>query len=128
MPRIDFDAERSYDDEQFTANGVFQSDHKKVVCGYFEPEQFIPVHAPSSDLTVIVRSGRGVVRDGDTEHDVEEGDIVIVEADTERGIKADEDSRLEAVLVTAPPPTDAEHDPVREGLRTGQFDPRSEQS
>nr|WP_244605335.1 hypothetical protein [Halorhabdus rudnickae] len=47
-----------------------------------------------------------------------------MEADTDRGIKADDDSRLEALLVTAPPPTDAEHEPVREGLRTGTFDPR----
>jgi len=126
VPRIDFDAERSYDDEQFTANGVFKSDRSKVVCGYFEPGQFIPVHAPGSDLTVVVQSGRGVVRDGDTEHEVAAGDIVVVAADTDRGIKADDDSRLEAVLVTAPPPADAEHEPVRESLRTGTFDPRGD--
>jgi len=48
---------------------------------------------------------------------------VTVGADTDRGVKADDDSRLEALLVTAPPPTDAEHEPVRRGLRTDEFDP-----
>lgn len=128
MPRIDFDGEREYDDDQFNAVGVFKSDRKKVVCGFFRPGQFIPVHTPSSDLTVVVRSGSAVVREGDTEHEVSEGDIVVVEADTEREIKADGEDGLEALLITAPPPTDAEHDPVREGLRTDQFDPQNEDS
>jgi quercetin dioxygenase-like cupin family protein len=123
MPAIDFDAQRAYDDEAFAAHGVFRSDHAKVVCGFFEPGQFIPVHAPSSDVVVSVRSGAGVVREGDTDHRVEAGDVVVVPADTDRGIKADDDARLEALLVTAPPPTDAEHDPVRRGLRLGEFDP-----
>lgn len=126
MTATDFDAERAYDDDQFSAVGVFRSDRMKVVCGYFEPGQFIPVHAPSSDVAIHVRSGRGIVRDGAEEHTVEAGDVVCVEADAERGIEADADSRLEAFLVTAPPPTDAEHEPVRRGLRTGEFDPQAE--
>ena len=81
------------------------------------------VHPPSSALVVSVQSGTGVVREGDTEHRVEPGDVVTVAADQDRGIRADDDSRLEALLVTAPPPTDAEHEPVREGLRTGAFEP-----
>lgn len=128
MPRIDFDEEREYDDDQFNAVGAFKSDRTKVVCGFFRPGQFIPVHAPGSDLTVVVRSGSAVVREGETEHEVSEGDVVVVEADTDRGIKADDEDGLEALLITAPPPTDAEHDPVREGLRTGQFDPQREGS
>ncbi|MFB6195953.1 MAG: cupin domain-containing protein [Haloplanus sp.] len=123
MPAIDFDAERTYDDDQFSAQGVFRSDRMKVVCGYFEPGQFIPVHAPDSDVVVSVRSGTGLVREGDADHRVEPGDVVVVSAGTDRGIRADDDARLEALLVTAPPPTDAEHDPVRRGLRRGEFDP-----
>ena len=103
--------------------GVFGSDRMKVVCGYFEPGQFIPVHAPESDVTITVQSGTGTVREGDTEHAVAPGDVVVADAGTERGVKADDDARLEAVLVTAPPPTDAEHDPVREGIRRDEFDP-----
>jgi len=97
----------------------------KAVCGYFEPGQFIPVHAPASDVAIHVQSGTGVVRDGDDEHGVEPGDVVVVESDTDRGVKADEDTRLEAFLVTAPPPTDAEHDPVRTGLQNDVFDPEA---
>jgi len=123
MTATDFDAERSYDDGQFSAVEVFRSDRMKVVCGYFEPGQFIPVHAPSSDVAIHVRSGTGLVRDGDEEHRVEPGDVVVVEAEADRGVRADADTRLEALLVTAPPPTDAEHEPVREGLRRNEFDP-----
>ncbi|KOX92538.1 cupin [Haloarcula rubripromontorii] len=122
MTATDFDAAREYDDDRFSAVEVFHSDRMKVVCGYFEPGQFIPVHAPGSDVAIHVQSGTGVVRDRDTERTVEPGDVVVVEADTDRGVKA-EDGRLEALLVTAPPPTDAEHGPVREGLKKGEFDP-----
>jgi quercetin dioxygenase-like cupin family protein len=125
MTATAFDAERQYDDDRFSAVEVFRSDRMKVVCGYFGPGQFIPVHAPSSDVAIHVRSGTGVVRDGDDEHRVEPGDVVVVEADTARGVRADDDTTLEALLVTAPPPTDAEHDPVSAGLRAGQFDPRA---
>ncbi|MXR42252.1 cupin domain-containing protein [Halobaculum sp. WSA2] len=124
MTAVEFDEAREYDGDQFSAVEAFRSDRMKVVCGYFEPGQFIPVHAPSSDVVISVRSGTGVVRDGETDRRVEPGDVVVVESDTDRGIKADEDDRLEALLVTAPPPTDAEHEPVRAGLRRGEFDPR----
>ena len=123
MPATDFDAERTYDDDRFTARTVFESDRQKVVLGYFEPGQFIPVHAPGSDVAIHVRSGRGVVREGDAEHAVEPGDVIAVPADVDRGVRAADDERLEALLVTSPPPTDAEHDPVRKGLREGEFEP-----
>ena len=124
MTVTDFDTEREYDDERFSAVEVFRSDRMKVVCGYFDPGQFIPVHAPSSDVAIHVQTGTGLVRDGDEEHHVKPGDVVVVEADTDRGVRADDDSELEALLVTAPPPTDAEHEPVRTGLQQGQFDPQ----
>ncbi|WP_049936674.1 cupin domain-containing protein [Haloplanus natans] len=124
MAVTDFDAERAYDDETFAAHKVFRTDDLQVVCGYFEPGQFIPVHAPSSALVVAVQSGTGVVREGGTDHRVEPGDVVTVAADVERGIRADDDSRLETLLVTAPPPTEVEHEPVRAGLRRGEFEPQ----
>jgi quercetin dioxygenase-like cupin family protein len=123
MTATDFDAERSDDDGQFSAVEGFRSDRMKVVFGDFESEQFIPVHDPSSDVAVHLRSGTGRVRDGGEEHRVEPGDVVVVGADTDRGVRADADTRLEALLVTAPPPTDAEHEPVREGLRRNEFGP-----
>jgi len=124
MPATDFDAKREYDADSFTAREAFRSDQLKAVCGYFEPGQFIPVHAPDSDVVVHVRSGTGVVREGDIDHAVAPGDVVSVPAGVDRGVKADDGGRLEALLVTAPPPTDAEHEPVREGLCRGVFDPR----
>ncbi|AFO57685.1 MULTISPECIES: cupin domain-containing protein [Natrinema] len=123
MPVTDFDSERTYDEDRFSTRPVFRSNRMKVVLGYFEPGQFIPVHAPGSDVAICIRSGTGVVREGETEHAVGPDDVVVVEADIERGIRADDDERLEALLTTSPPPTDAEHAPVREGLERGVFDP-----
>lgn len=123
MTATDFDAERAFEEDRFSAVEVFRSDRMKVVCGYFEPGQFIPVHAPSSDVAIHVRSGTGLVRDGSEDRRVEPGDVVVVEADVDRGVRADGGSRLEALLVTAPPPTDAEHAPVRAGLEHGEFEP-----
>ena len=94
----------------------------KVALGYFAPGQFIPVHAPDSDVTIAVRSETGIVREGTNEHAVAPDDVVVVEAGTRRGVKAD-NTRLEALLVTAPPPSDEEHEPAREGLRRGEFIP-----
>lgn len=123
MTATDFERLAESDDERFSARTVFESDRMKVVCGYFEPGQFIPVHAPGSDVAIHVRAGSGVVRNGEDEHDVEPGHVVVVPADVDRGVRASKEERLEALLVTSPPPTDAEHAPVREGLKRGVFDP-----
>jgi quercetin dioxygenase-like cupin family protein len=123
MVHTTFDAERAYDEDSFSAQPAFRNERTKVVCGYFEPGQFVPVHAPGSDVVIAPQSGSGGVRDGEEEHAVEPGDVVVVPAGTDRGIRASEDDRLEALMVVTPPPTDAEHEPVRRGLRTGEFDP-----
>jgi quercetin dioxygenase-like cupin family protein len=122
MPATTVDDERTYGDERFSAREVFRTGHSKVVCGYFEPGQFIPVHAPDSDVTITVQSGSGVVRAGEQTHEVSPGSVVSVPAGQRRGVRADGE-RLEAVLVTAPPPTEADHDPVRRGLRRDEFEP-----
>ena len=123
MVATDFESERTYDDARFTTREAFRSDRMKVVLGFFEPGQFIPVHAPDSDVAITVRAGRGTIRDGETDREVSEGDVVFVPAGDARGVRA-EGERLEATLVTAPPPSDADHELVREGLRRGEFDPR----
>ena len=86
MPAIDLDAERTYDDERFSAQEVFRTDRSKVVCGYFEPGQFIPVHAPDSDVAITVQQGTGIVREGATDHAVEPGSVVVVPAGEKRGV------------------------------------------
>ncbi|WP_276256345.1 cupin domain-containing protein [Halomontanus rarus] len=123
MVATNVDAERTYDDEKFTTREVFRSERVKVIFGYFEPGQFIPVHAPESDLVLRVESGSGLVREGDEDHSVEAGDVVVVPAGESRGVHANEGEQLDAFLVVSPPPTDAEHDPVRRGLRRGEFEP-----
>jgi len=50
----DSDAEREYGEGTFTAGEVARTERSKTICGYFEPDQFIPVHAPDSDITVVV--------------------------------------------------------------------------
>jgi len=72
---------------RFSTSEVFHSDRMKIVCGYFEPGQFIPVHAPDSDVAIIVRSGSGVVREGETDRSVGPGDVVVVPAGTARGVR-----------------------------------------
>ncbi|MFW5934323.1 MAG: cupin domain-containing protein [Halolamina sp.] len=114
MAATSVDDERAYVDDRFSAPEVYTIERSRAVCGYFEPGQFIPVHAPDSEVTV-------VVRDGDRSHEVGPGSVVTVPAGENRGGTAGEE-RLEAVLVTAPP-TDAEHEPVREVLENDQFEP-----
>jgi quercetin dioxygenase-like cupin family protein len=121
--RTSFDAERAFEGESFTARPVFRNERTKVVCAFFEPGQFIPVHAPGSDVVVAPQDGSGIVREGGTDHTVEPGDVVVVPADTERGIRASDADGLEALLVVRPPPSDPEHEPVRSGLENGEFDP-----
>ena len=87
MPAIDFDAERTYEEERFSAQEVFRTDHSKVVCGYFEPGQFIPVHAPASDVVISVRSGTGIVREDEKAHRVSSGDIVVIEGEPPEGFE-----------------------------------------
>ncbi|MFA1611838.1 cupin domain-containing protein [Halobellus rubicundus] len=127
MPRIDFEATGGYREERFDAAEAFRGDSAKAVVARFEPGQYIPVHAPDSDVVVDVRAGRGTVREGETAHAVGPGDAVAIEAGTRRGIRAAADERLEALLVTAPPPTDAEHEPVRRGLAADEFEPTLEE-
>jgi len=127
MPATEFNTKREYEPERFSTREIFWSERLKVVLGYFEPDQFIPVHAPGSDLVVLIQRGSGTVRDGGTNNRVASGDVVVVPADADRGIRADGGERLEALLVTAPPPTDDEHQPVREGLRTNDFEPEHNQ-
>lgn len=126
MSATNFDDERTFDDDRFVAREVFRSERMKVVCGYFQPGQFIPVHTPDSDVTIVVQSGSGIVREDESTHRVGPGDVVAIEAGVPRGVKADANALLEALLATAPPPTDAEHDPVRRGIRTSEFEPKIE--
>lgn len=125
MPRTSFEAARRFDDDRFQTEVVHEDAHQKTMLGFFEPGQFVPVHAPGSTLTVYVREGDGVVVEGDDEHDVRPDDVVTVPADEDRGVRASEQSQMETLLVVSPPPGAAEHEPVKRGLSEGLFRPAS---
>lgn len=122
MIETDFDSEREYIDERFNPETVYEDDNLKTVLGFFKPQQFIPVHAPDSTLCIYVHEGGGIVRSLDGEHEIGKGDVVVIPAGDHRGICAKKEG-IEALLITSPPPSEADHDRVREGLREGEFDP-----
>lgn len=121
MVATDLDVEREFRDDRFRARVFHESETQKVVLGYFRPEQFVPVHAPDSDVAITVYDGAGIVREGETDHRVSAGSVVVVPAGVDRGVRAE--SELVATLVTSPPPGEAAHAPVREGLALGEFEP-----
>jgi quercetin dioxygenase-like cupin family protein len=79
----------------------------KVVLTRFESGQFIPVHAPSVDMALLVLEGDGYVLAGQTEYTVGPGAVVVVPAGESRGVRAT--TRLIALHVVSPPPTAADH-------------------
>ena len=121
MVATDFASEREFESDRFHAQVLHESDAQKVVMGYFRPGQFIPVHAPDSDVAITVHEGSGIVRESDRTHVVEPGSVVVVPAGESRGVRAE--TELEATLVTAPPPGETAHEPVRRGIAEGTFEP-----
>lgn len=105
--------------ERFSPVALGQTDRVKVVLTCFEPGQFIPVHSPGIDMTLVVLEGEGTAVAGDQEVAVSPGSIVIVPAGQARGIKAT--TRLVAVHLVSPPPTEADHTQVQAGLRQGSW-------
>lgn len=115
----DYHAAAAFRSEGFSPVLLGQTDRVKVVLTCFEPGQFIPVHSPGIDMTLVVLEGEGTVVAGDQEADVGPGAIVIVPAGSARGIKATR--RLVAVHLVSPPPTEADHAQVQAGLRQGSW-------
>ncbi len=98
---------------------IAENERVKVIEACFEPGQFIPVHQPSVDLTVIVLEGAGsLVADGREEH-ITPGAIAFIPAGEARGIRAV--TRLILMHVVTPPPTDADHVQVAAGLKRGEW-------
>ncbi|MFN8633857.1 MAG: cupin domain-containing protein [Chloroflexota bacterium] len=105
--------------DRFSPVSLGQTERVKVVLTCFEPGQFIPVHSPGIDMTLVVLEGEGTVIAGDEQADVAPGSIVIVPAGAARGIKAT--TRLVAVHLVSPPPTQADHAQVQVGLSQGTW-------
>ena len=104
---------------RFNPVAIAQSEHTRVLLVCLEPEQFIPVHSPAVDLTVVVLEGEGTLVVGEREESIGPGGIAFAPAGTARGLKAA--TRLVALNVVTPPPTDADHAEVAAGLRRGRW-------
>ncbi|HEX7003540.1 MAG TPA: cupin domain-containing protein [Trueperaceae bacterium] len=101
--------------DAFSATPVGRGDHLQAVVVCFEAGQFIPVHAPSLDLALVVLEGEGELALEDRTVVLTQGSVAFVPAGCTRGIRAS--TRLKAFQVVGPPPTPADHQGVRAGLQ-----------
>jgi quercetin dioxygenase-like cupin family protein len=113
----DYRSAAVFQDGRFSPVALGQSERVKVVLTCFEPGQHIPVHSPGIDMTLVVLEGEGTVVAGDQEADVGPGAIVIVPAGSARGVRAK--TRLVAIHLVSPPPTEADHAEVHAKLQQG---------
>jgi quercetin dioxygenase-like cupin family protein len=93
--------------------------HMKAVLTCLEPGQFIPVHRPGVDMALLVLEGDGQIVAGDAQEDIHPGMVVFVPAGEARGVKAE--SRLIALHVVGPPPTEKDHFEVMAMLKQGRW-------
>lgn len=93
--------------------------HMKAVLTCLEPGQFIPVHRPGVDMLLIVLEGEGQVIAGDQQAAAGPGTVVFVPAGEARGVKAA--TRLVALHVVSPPPTEKDHAEVMARLKQGEW-------
>ncbi len=112
-------ASASFRAEKFNPVVLAGSTHMKAVLTCLEPGQFIPVHRPGVDMILIVLEGGGRVVAGDREESAQPGTMVFVPAGEERGLRAD--TRLVALHVVSPPPTESDHVEVAARLKEGSW-------
>jgi Uncharacterized conserved protein, contains double-stranded beta-helix domain len=84
---------------------------------FFKPSQYIPIHAPNSDLIFYVLQGQGKVTIGNKEYEVRDGSIVIVPKGVKRGVKAD--TYMEALHIVVPSPSPEDHEKVMGAAKKG---------
>ncbi len=116
----DFAKERVVLEKTFSPVLLYSNERYKVILTYFKAGQFIPVHSPSTDLVLLVYSGRGELVAGEERFDLKPGDIAVVPGGKRRGIRAATD--MEILHLASPPPTDKDHEEVASKLSLGRFD------
>ena len=109
----------AFNPSKFNPVALAQSDRVRVILVCLEPGQFIPVHRPNVDMTLLVLEGNGMVAAGNTETEVGPGSVVFVKGGEDRGVKAQ--TRLVALHVVSPPPGEADHKEVMAGLSRGTW-------
>ena len=105
--------------ERFNPVLVAAGAHMKVVLTCLEPGQFIPVHRPAVDMALIVLEGEGHIVAGDNREAVHAGSVIFIPAGDARGMKAE--TRLIALHVVGPPPTEKDHIEVTAMLKQGRW-------
>jgi quercetin dioxygenase-like cupin family protein len=105
--------------ERFNPVLVAAGAHMKVVLTCLELGRFIPVHRPSVDMALLVLEGDGQVVAGDVQEAIHPGTVIFVPAGEARGVKAE--TRLVALHVVGPPPTEKDHFEVMAMLKQGRW-------
>jgi quercetin dioxygenase-like cupin family protein len=105
--------------QKFNPVVIAENERVKVIEACFEPGQFIPVHQPGVDLTLVVLEGSGVLAAGGQEQRIGPGVLAFIPAGESRGLQAD--TRMVLLHVVTPPPNDADHVQVAEGLQKGAW-------
>ncbi len=105
--------------DRFTPVPVAENERARMLVVCFEPGQFIPVHRPGVDLSLVVLEGDGTLVTEGRQDPVTRGSVAFVPAGETRGLKAT--TRLVAVTVVTPPPTAQDHAEVTARLARGEF-------
>ena len=105
--------------ERFNPVLVAAGAHMKAVLTCLEPGQFIPVHTPGVDMALLVLEGDGQIVAGDVQEAIHPGAVVFVPAREARGVKAE--TRLVALHLVSPPPTEKDHFEVMAKLKQGNW-------
>ncbi|BBL47550.1 DUF2249 domain-containing protein [Metallosphaera sedula] len=103
--------------ETFTPVPVVRKDEYGVVLVFFKPGQYIPIHAPDSDLIFYVIEGKGKAQIGDNQVEIDKGSILVVPKGVKRGITAE--TYMEALHVVVPAPSPEDHEKVMEAAARG---------
>ena len=111
---------KSFNDNRFAPNVVFNRPGVKVVLAYFKPGQFIPVHAPEVNVILYILEGEAEVVAGDDRLTVAKDDLIVVPEGLKRGVKAL--SELTLLHVVQPPPSAEDHNEVHAKLAENRFE------
>jgi quercetin dioxygenase-like cupin family protein len=105
--------------DRFNPVILAENERTKVILVCLEPGQFIPVHRPQVDVAFVILEGEGMLVAGEREEAVRAGVVAFVPAGEDRGLKAE--TRLLALHVVTPPPTQADHTGVMAGLAKSEW-------
>ena len=111
---------KSYNDNRFAPNVVFNSPGIKVVLAYFKPGQFIPVHTPGVNVILYILEGEAEVVAGEERITAGKDDLIVVPEGLKRGVRAI--SELTLLHVVQPPPSEADHNEVHAKLAENKFE------